>query len=219
MPLVAHCLRTAAARLGLALATLWLLGGCAGVMRVDNQVESFARWDAASGAPPAPQLYLFERLPSQRDGAAAQAQTELEALTVSALAAVGWQVAGSEDPLPRWRVQVQANGVRLPYAPWEEPRGGFWTGIGVSGGRGSLSVGTRLGWPMSPYPSLPYYQRQVSLLIRDASNGQVVYETRAAHDGRWNSTPQLWQAMIRAALADFPAPAPGTRQIDIDLPR
>ena len=38
---------------------------------------------------------------------------------------------------------------------------------------------------------MPYHERQVSILIRSASAGQVVYETSARHDGRWNSNPTL----------------------------
>jgi hypothetical protein len=65
----------------------------------------------------------------------------------------------------------------------------------------------------------PYYQRELSLVIRRADNGQVVYETRAAHDGRWNSTSALWTAMLEAALQGFPAPPGGPRQVNIEIPR
>lgn len=205
--------------LPLVLASALLVGGCAGVLRVDNQVESFASWETAKGVPTPPQYYLFERLPSQREGPAAQAQTELEQWTVDSMAALGWHVAGADDPVPTWRVQVQASSVRLPYAPWEEPRGGFWSGVGIYGSRGGWGIGGRFGWPMYPYHTTPYYQRQVALLVREAATGRVVYETSAAHDGRWNSTPDLWKAMIRAALSEFPAPGTGTRQVNIDLPR
>ncbi len=203
----------------LLLASALVLGGCASVLRVDNQVESFASWDSSQGAPAAPQYYLFERLPSQREGPAAKAQTELEQWTIDSLAALGWRVAGTDDPAPAWRVQVQASSVRLPYAPWEEPRDGFWSGVGIYGSRGGWGVGGRFGWPMYPYHTTPYYQRQVSLGVRDAATGRVVYETSAAHDGRWNSTPELWKAIIRAALSEFPVPRPGSRQVNIDLPR
>ncbi|MCK7503904.1 MAG: hypothetical protein MZV70_07220 [Desulfobacterales bacterium] len=50
----------------LLLASALVLGGCASVLRVDNQVESVASWDSSQGVPAAPQYYLFERLPSQR---------------------------------------------------------------------------------------------------------------------------------------------------------
>jgi hypothetical protein len=203
----------------LLLATTLVLGGCASVLRVDNQVESFASWDSGKGVPAAPQYYLFERLPSQRQGPAANAQTELEQWTMEGLAALGWRVAGADDPVPAWRVQVQASSVRLPHAPWEDPRDGFWSGVGIYGSRGGWGVGGRFGWPMYPYHTTPYYQRQVSLVVREADTGRVVYETSAAHDGRWSSTPELWKAIIRAALSEFPVPRTGSRQVNIDLPR
>jgi hypothetical protein len=65
----------------------------------------------------------------------------------------------------------------------------------------------------------PYYQRKVSLLVRQADSGQVVYETHAAHDGRWNSSHELWCAMLDAALQGLPTPPAGARQVNIDLPR
>ena len=65
----------------------------------------------------------------------------------------------------------------------------------------------------------PYYKREVSVIIRHAASGRVVYETRAAHDGRWNSSNPLWTAMLDAALRDFPAPPAGPRQVNIELPR
>jgi hypothetical protein len=66
---------------------------------------------------------------------------------------------------------------------------------------------------------MPYYQRRVSLLIRHAASGQLVYQTQAQHDGRWNSTPELWSAMLDAALRDFPNPPAGVRQVNIEVPR
>lgn len=201
------------------LAATMVLGGCASVLRVDNQVESFAGWDSSKGVPAAPQYYLFERLPSQREGPAARAQTDLEQWTIGSLAALGWRVADPGNPPPPWRIQVQASSVRHPYAPWEDPRDGLWGGWSIYGSRNGWGIGGRLGWPMYPYHTTPYYQRQVSLLVREASTGRVVYETRAAHDGRWNDTPDLWKAMIRAALTDFPSPATTRRQVNIDLPR
>ena len=72
-------------RLALVALTAIALSGCASVMLVDNQVESFPRWQdrgaasAAGAAVPAPpQVYRFERLPSQQDERAARGQDELE---------------------------------------------------------------------------------------------------------------------------------------------
>lgn len=197
-----------------------LMAGCASVLRVDSQVESFARWDERSGLPAAPQRYQFERLPSQHQGPGGKAQTELEQWTSGELAALGWHVASAGEAAPGWRVEVQAQSLRTPFAPWEAPPGGFWPGVSIYGGWGRPGFGARFGWPMHPWwDASPYYQRAVSIVIRDASTGKVAYETSAAHDGRWNGTPELWKAMIRAALAGFPAPPRGVRQINIDLPR
>ena len=51
------------------------------------------------------------------------------------------------------------------------------------------------------------------------NTGRVVYETRAAHDGRWNSSPALWTAMLDAALQGFPVPPSGVRRVNVEVPR
>jgi len=211
---------------------LGLLTGCASVYRVDSQVQSFARWaDAAAptaaaatnAIPQAPQLYRFERLPSQAAENAARGQTDLEAIARTALAKRGWTPA-EPGVSARWSVQVNAGTLKLPRAPWEEPWDGFgYGGFGGFGFPGRDYVVTGSGqviWaPVFMRMDLPYYQRKVSLLVRNAGSGQVVYETHAAHDGRWNSSPELWGAMLDAALLDFPTPPAGVRQVNIDLPR
>lgn len=230
-----------AASLALAIGALGALGGCAGVLLVDNQVESYANWTpttagaaaVATAVPRAPQSYRFERLPSQREGRSASAQDELEALAQAALAKAGWTPA-PPGATPPWQVQVSANTQRLPSAPWEDPwmggwGGGFWgdpwhrygSGFGVYAGRGHyIGAGGQFFWaPMFMHVESPYYKREISLVIRRADNGLVVYETKAAHDGRWNSTPALWTAMLDAALQGFPAPPGGPRQVNVEIPR
>ncbi len=211
---------------------LGLLTGCASVYRVDSQVQSFARWTdpaaptaaATSAIPQAPQLYRFERLPSQAADNAARGQADLESIARTALAKRGWTPA-EPGVSARWSVQVGAGTVKLPRAPWEEPWDGFGYGGGFGGfglpGRDYVVTGSgQVIWaPVFIRMDLPYYQRKVSLLIRNAGNGQVVYETHAAHDGRWNSSPELWGAMLDAALQDFPTPPGGVRLVNIDLPR
>jgi hypothetical protein len=210
----------------LAIVAVSALAGCASVYRVDNQVESFARWTdsaAPSGAaatfPAPPQTYRFERLPSRASGSAAQSADALESLVQTALKPLGWTLATDAEAAP-WRIEVTAKGVRLPRAPWEDPweESSFgWASrvhIGVGVGYGGV-----LWSPWLLRSELPYYQREVSLVIREADTGRVVYETRAAHDGRWNSTPELWSAMVSAALEGFPAPPEGVRQINLDVPR
>jgi hypothetical protein len=205
---------------------LGLLGGCAGVYRVDSQVQSFARWaDATPSArvsaaiPQPPQVYRFDRLPSQ----AAHGQDELEALARVALAKHGWSLADT-GVSTRWTVRVSGGTLKLPRAPWEDPWdgywGGYWGGYGFPGRDYVVTGSGQVIWaPVFIRMDMPYYQRKVSLLISRADNGQVVYETQAAHDGRWNSSPELWGAMLDAALQGFPTPPEGVRQVNIDLPR
>ena len=202
--------RTRAALLCL-LAAGWL-SGCASVYLVDNQVQSFARWsEAAPSVPAAPQTYQFERLPSQAGGDSGQAT--LERLSTEALAAVGWTPAPEGGAAP-WRVQVSASTQTLPRAPWESP---------PSPWRRANRVITADGWvlfmPGFMEIELPYYQRKVSLVIRDAASGRVVYETQAAHDGRWGGSEPLWGAMLNAALQGFPQAPDGPRQVNIEVPR
>lgn len=217
-------------RAGLAALALMALSGCASVFLVDNQVQSFARWSdtpatapGPAAVPQAPQLYHFERLPSQRDARAGHEQDQVEALARLALERVGWTVAHAGVASP-WRVEVNASTLRLPRAPWEDPWYGPWGGpFGGFGlpGRDYVVTGTgQVIWsPMFMRMDIPYFQRQVSLLIRHAGTGRVVYETRAAHDGRWQSSPALWGAMFDAALQGFPVPPAGVRQVNIELPR
>lgn len=198
--------------------SLLVLSGCASVYVVDSQVQGFARWDAAS-APQPPQAYRFERLPSQSVDGQARTQDALEALTRTALARAGWSLA--EAPASAaWTVQVVASSVRLPRSPWADPWPHPWGSDRFWGG-GQLFIGggAAFGGVGFMRLDLPYHQRQVALLIRRASDGQVAFETRAAHDGVWNDTPELWGAMLDAALRDFPTPPVGMRPVRIEVPR
>lgn len=210
-------------RLLLTLTTALTLAGCAGLQRVDNTVQSYARWDSPTGAttataptqvPAAPQRYRFERLPSQRDGASTDGQARLEAMARQALESRGWTPAAT-DANARWTVQVTASTVRVGRDPWNDPWSGWRFHGQVVAGNGQVFFAPMFGFPMES----PSYRRQVALLIREAASGRVVYETRADHDSRWNSTPVLWQAMLEAALRDFPAPPDGPRQVTVELPR
>jgi len=83
------------------------------------------------------------------------------------------------------------------------------------------SDGKFLYMPMPMFMEIqsPCYQRKVSLVIRDAASGRVVYETQAAHDGRWGGSEPLWGAMLNAALQGFPQAPEGPRQVNIEVPR
>lgn len=212
---------------------LLALSGCASVFLVDNQVRSYARWadrptppgaSAPVTIPQAPQVFRFARLPSQQDNRSGAGQDELEKLATLSLAKVGWTPAAAGVTAP-WTVEVSAATLRLPRAPWESPYDGYWGGGFGPGfgfpGRDYVVTGTGqiIYAPLFLRMETPYYQREVSLVIRHAASGRVVYETRAAHDGRWNSSNALWLAMLDAALRDFPAPPEGLRQVNIEVPR
>jgi hypothetical protein len=207
-----HWFFAPALRRAACLALVWALAGCASVMRIDNQVDSYAKW-APGALPEIDVSYEFERLPSQTGPDAQAMQTELERLGAEALLAHGWRLSGHTGAAP-WRVQLSARTDKLPRAPWENPadnwpHAGFWAGPG--------SAGLRMGpiWHIEQ----PYFLRTVSVVVRNSASGQVMLETSARHDGRWNDSPALWRAMLDAALNGFPQQPAGVRQVDIDIPR
>lgn len=210
----------------LLLATL-ALGGCGSVIRLENDVRSYANWQPTAVGEPAPlpahgDLYRFERRPSQSQGPAAQEQQAIEAIARSALEKVGLRAApetpGASPLALRWTVEVDARSLRLPHAPWEDDR---WPGFGMPGPGYYVNRQGQLvsRGPVFAVPPTPYYQRELSLVMRDARNGQVVYETVAAHDGPWADGPKLWAALLDAALQGFPQPPAGPRRVVIEVPR
>lgn len=185
------------------------LAGCSGMRIVDSDVSAFAA--AASQRVAVPASYRYERLPSQQQ---VPQRDALEALVDAELAKVGMQ---RSDSAAQFSVQVDVRIFRDPQAPWDDPRyvGGYAVGVPVM---------TRYG-PMVRYPSLslqfdfPYYRREVSLIVRRLSDGQVAYESRAKHDGRWPDDAAVLPAMFQAALKDFPNPPQGLRHIAVEIPR
>ena len=88
--------------------------------------------------------------------------------------------------------------------------------IMIGGGSGGSMMGLGMGMRFPPTTS---YRHELSLILRDLRNSQVVYETRAVHDGPWSDTVNLLPALLDAALRDFPNPPPGPRKINIEIPR
>lgn len=213
MPLDIPLLRRATL-LGSALALVLALGGCASVIRLENQVSSFAH--ATAQPPAAGDTYQFERLPSQQQHAAAQG--ELEALAQEALGKVGlrWQADSTVKPI-QWTVQVSARSLKLRRAPWADPRDDWphWGGS-LFVGRGAYAS---FGGGLFVVPQPPYYQREVSLVLRRSGGGEVVYETKATQDGPWPDSPALWSALLDAALDGFPQGSGGTHQVVVEVPR
>ena len=185
-------------------APLLLAAGCAGLNRLDSDVNSYSHWPAGRQ----PTTFAFERLPSQQAQPAQQDQ--LEQAARDALAKAGFTeatAAGQSD------VTVQV-GLRVnrqdSYPYYDGPfgwRGSFWYGRG--------------GWWGGPGASLAYqstrYEREVAVLIRDRKTGEALYETRASSDGLTSGDEATLAAMFEAALKDFPQPAVNPRRVSVPL--
>ncbi|MGH8831014.1 MAG: DUF4136 domain-containing protein, partial [Polaromonas sp.] len=137
-----------------------------------------------------------------------------EGLARSALAKVGMEL---NPAMARYSVQVVVNTQVVERFPYDGYDGfGFATpGVFASGGSRGASLG--LSFPMR-FPE-PYFKRELIILMRDLASNQVVFETRARHDGVWRDTLAVLPAMLDAALRGFPQPPPGTRRINVEIPR
>lgn len=194
-----------------------VLTGCGTVRLVESDVRSFA----SPPFVPVGASYRFERLPSQQTDAGQQSR--LEAMAQQALAKAGLQ---RNDAAASYSVQVSLGMKVDPYSPWDGPSPGWGPGgnFGWNFGLGVRSGNVLIGG-YSPFMSgfgmgdRPYYWRQVSLIVRNLSTAQVVYETHAAHDGRWADSEAVLPAMFDAALKDFPNPPRGLRRINMEIPR
>lgn len=177
-----------------------LLGGCATTRKIDSEVRSFAGAMQAQNAA----SFRFEHLPSQQ---AAQAlQDRLEELATAALVHKGLV---RDDAAARYAVllQVRAEQYTGPAIPGVlpghfmlEPHGHVWH-----------------RWPFLEMETTQY-RHAVDVLIRDIASGQVVYESRAIHDGPWSDSFNLLPAILEAALHDYPQAAPVPHTVVVELP-
>lgn len=185
------------------------LGGCATSWVVDSDVKSFA----APGAIAPGATYRFERLPSQQaDGAR---QESLEAMAGAALDKAGLR---RDDARAQYTAQIGAR-VAAGLSPWADPwlYNGPW-GYGYGGYYGRRWYGG--GWyggPVFAPPANPWYEREVSVVLREAGSNKVVYETRARNDGPYTSSAAILPVMFQAALQGFPNPPQGERRVNIAL--
>ena len=182
-------------------AALWLTG-CASTRLVDSDVQSFSQLAGA----PARATYSFERLPSQQAQGAQQSAVEEQARL--ALAKVGLR---QDSAAPFYRVQAHARTDLQAYPDYWDGPGWGWGGWG--GGRGFY------GGLSMRFPPPTLYRREVGLILREAATGNVVYETRAVHEGVWTDNPAVFAAMFDAALNGFPTPPTGPRRIVLEIPR
>lgn len=189
-----------------------LLTGCAGMRLVDADVRSFA----AASPIAANSAYRFERLPSQQADAAQQ--TRLEALAQQALSKAGLH---RNDTGAQYSVAVSVSTKVDSHSPWNPStdHAGWGGNLGWGVPRGNVQLRGHPLLPLFGPIELPYYWRQVSLIIRHLGTAQVVFETQAANDGPWSDGEAVVAAMFEAALKDFPNPPPGVRRINIEIPR
>lgn len=194
--------------LSVAVATL---SGCATSWVVDSDVKSFS---SLATVPPGA-TYRFERLPSQQADTARQ--ESLEAMAAAALDKVGLR---RDDAKPQYSAQIGAR-VTAGLSPWADPWlvGGPW-GYGYGYGRrgyGAAYGGWYGGPAFFPPAANPWYEREVSIVLREAGSSRVVYETRARNDGPYNASATILPVMFQAALQGFPNPPQGERRVNIDL--
>ena len=193
--------------LTLVLATV--LAGCAGMRVVDSQVLAVA--NVPAGVQLQGARYRFERLPSQTgnpEAGLAEQQAE------QALAAVGLV---RDDAAAQISVLVGFQGTQYLADPWGQPYPGTWGSVSIARGA-PWGSGVGVGMGMR-FPPPTHYRREVSLILRDLKSGQVVYETRASHDGVWSDSVTIFATLFKAALAHFPNPPAGVQRVNIEISR
>jgi Domain of unknown function (DUF4136) len=193
--------------------SLLLLTACSGLRTVDTDVTAFPQW---RNAPPGPNTaYRFERLPSQQLPQEQQDAVELAAR--AALAKVGMVLMAAA---PRYAVQVVSSSqpVNDGYSGFGGPGVFLGGGSGIGGGGGGGGVGVGLSFPLGRSASSSV-RHDLTIVMREVSTQQVVFETRATHGGTSSDKLAVLPAMMDAALRGFPEPPLGTRRINVEVPR
>lgn len=191
-------------RLVAVLLTALALAGCAVQRTVDSQVQS---WSTLASLPQPP-TYRLDLLPSQRQSRAFDA---IVPMAHAALARAGLQ---QDDAAPRLIAEIGvrtgtalADGPWYPYGPWGGWGGGFGWGH---------HFGMHAGWMLRDMPPT-LYRNEVSVVLRDAATQKTVYETSASNEDVWTDAPRIFGVLFDAALAGFPTPPAGARQVRLPL--
>jgi len=198
----AFCSRRAAILCGLFIGVLFsvVLAGCATNRMIDSSVRSF---NTATADLPleGPFSFRFDRLPSQQ--ADAQAQDRLEEIALPVLA----QKRLVPDTLaPRFTLELR---IAVDAINQTDPFYAYW-------GFGTIGSGL---WaqPMPMGLQATRYRYTVHLLLRDAANKTVVFESTATHEGPWSDRAAVLPAVLLAAVQDFPQGSDIARRVLIDL--
>jgi len=198
------------ARLAAVLFAVLGLAGCASGPRI---VAAEVRANAAQGPGAALLQAVHYRFEPQPPVAGQPAPAQIEALAQAALARVG---AVRDDANARVSVQAHASVYAGWTSTWAEPSN---ASIALGFGTGWRGGGVGFGFcgPLWWDDSVPIYISEVSLVMRDLQSGQIVYDTRARHDGTWSNTPAVLAALFAAALQGYPAPPIGPHRVDVPL--
>lgn len=195
------------------LTTVFLTGCAVGPRTVDAYVQTTAA-RAPGAAILAGAHYKFERGPQT---VGQPAPERLEAMAETAMARVGMV---RDELKPRISVQVGGNvgsyWVDSGGRPFGYGNPGWSFGLGVGHTFRGGGIGFGFGAPLWD-PSIPAYVSEVTVLMRDLQTGQIVYDTRARHDGPWHDTENVLAALFVAALEGYPAPSLAARRVDVPL--
>ena len=187
--------------------TVTALGGCAAMNQLSSEVSTFSQWPADRK----PATYAFERLPSQQ--ANPDQQRTLEDAAARAMESAGF-TAAADARSADVSVQLGARVNAQDRSPYDDPfwwRGGLYhSHFGRPHRAGGFGFGLGFGYGSG---SLPSYEREVAVLIRDKKSGEPLYEARATNDGGSPSINSLLGAMYEAALKDFPAVGANPRRV------
>ena len=192
------------------------LTGCSTTRLIDSDVRSLSGFKSSpiSG-------YKFERTLLQQAPDQIANQQAIEAMAEAALAKVGVR---RDDPRPGYSVQVSAR-VRQDWrvsAADPVGLGGLQIGLGIGVGairtRGNWGGNIGIGGFGFPMHQVRLYIREVSLMMRDLSTNQVVYETSASNESLWADDNNILPILFEAAVSGFPTPPIGLRRVNIELP-
>ena len=148
-----------------------LLSGCSGMRIIDSDVRAFT---TAQGVA-IPATYRFELLPSQQ--AMPEPRNQVQDMVQAALEQVGMR---RDDNAPQYSVRFDLRVQQDMRSPWGDPvwGGGFFAATPVVTPRG---VVYHYRAPLF-MAEMPWYRREVSLLMRRLSDGALVFESNARHD-------------------------------------
>lgn len=188
------------------------LGGCASGPRVVTAQVHTVLAQAPGAAVLAQARYRFAVSP------AAPEPGQMDSARLQQLAETELARHGLVHAPDQARLSVEVSGRVQAYwvDGWGHPHGSLSRmtfGIGVA--RGGWGFG--LGGPLWVDDSVPAYASELTVIMRDVQSGQIVYDSRARHDGRWHNTDAVLAALMAAALQGYPEPPQGTRRVDVPL--